>query len=97
MMDKSVKTWRVFLFGMCCILIGVYLRRTLTYFQIIKGNLLSNSIVLFAVVWFAACIWRLYRLNQTDPESKTAFSRDRWCIAETALIFILAMGLKLFR
>ena len=44
MTNKSVKTWRVFLFGLGCILAGIYLRIALTYFRVIRGNLLSNSI-----------------------------------------------------
>ena len=28
-MSKLVKTWRVFLFGMCCILVSLYLKRIL--------------------------------------------------------------------
>lgn len=64
MTNKSVKTWRVFLFGLGCILAGIYLRRALTYFRVIRGNLLSNSIVLVAVIWFVAGIVRLYRLHR---------------------------------
>ena len=60
-MSKLVKTWRVFLFGLGCILAGIYLRIALTYFRVIRGNLLSNSIVLVAVIWFVAGIVRLYR------------------------------------
>ena len=64
MTNKSVKTWRVFLFGLGCILAGIYLRIALTYFRVIRGNLLSNSIVLVAVIWFVAGIVRLYRLHR---------------------------------
>ena len=32
-MSKLVKTWRVFLFGLGCILAGIYLRIALTYFR----------------------------------------------------------------
>lgn len=94
-MSKSVKTWRVFLFGLCCILAGVYLRRALTYFRVIRGNFLSNGIVLVAVIWFVEGIVRLYRLKRLYPEAKTAVSKDKWCIAEAVIIFILAVGLKL--
>ena len=60
MTNKSVKTWRVFLFGLGCILAGIYLRIALTYFRVIRGNLLSNSIVLVAVIWFVAGIYTVY-------------------------------------
>ena len=95
MTNKSVKTWRVFLFGLGCILAGIYLRRALTYFRVIRGNLLSNSIVLVAVIWFVAGIVRLYRLHRLYPETKTAVYKDKWCIIEAVIIFILAAGLTL--
>ena len=90
MTNKSVKTWRVFLFGLGCILAGIYLRIALTYFRVIRGNLLSNSIVLVAVIWFVAGIVRLYRLHRLYPVYK-----DKWCIIEAVIIFILAAGLTL--
>ena len=93
MMDKSIKTWRVFLFGMCCILVSLYIKRILLSLEIIKGNFLSNSIVGFALVWFIGGIFRLYHLNRIYPEAKTALSKDKWCIAESILIFVLAVGL----
>lgn len=95
MTNKSVKTWRVFLFGLGCILAGIYLRRALTYFRVIRGNLLSNSIVLVAVIWFVAGIVRLYRLHRLYPETKTAVYKDKWCIIEAVIIFILVAGLTL--
>ena len=95
MMDRSVKTWRVFLFGMCCILLSLHLKRILLSLEMIKGNFLSNSIVGFAVVWFIADTFRLYHLNRIYPETKTVLSKDKWCIAESILIFILAIGLKI--
>ena len=94
-MDKSIKTWRVFLFGMCCILVSLYIKKILLSLEIIKGDFLSNSIVGVAVIWFIAGIFRLYHLKRTYPELKTALSKDKWCIAESILIFILAVGLTL--
>ena len=94
-MDKSIKTWRVFLFGMCCILVSLYIKKILLSLEIIKGDFLSNSIVGVAVIWFIAGIFRLYHLKQTYPELKTVLSKDKWCIAESILIFILAVGLTL--
>ena len=94
-MDKSIKTWRVFLFGMCCILVSLYIKKILLSLEIIKGDFLSNSIVGVAVIWFIAGIFRLYHLKRTYPELKTVLSKDKWCIAESILIFILAVGLTL--
>ena len=94
-MSKLVKTWRVFLFGLGCILAGIYLRIALTYFRVIRGNLLSNSIVLIAVIWFIAGIFRLYHLNKIYPGNKNVCSKDKWCRIETGIIFILAAGLSL--
>ena len=94
-MDKSIKTWRVFLFGMCCILVSLYIKKILLSLEIIKGDFLSNSIVGVAVIWFIAGIFRLYNLKRTYPELKTVLSKDIWCIAESILIFILAVGLTL--
>ena len=94
-MDKSIKTWRVFLFGMCCILVSLYIKKILLSLEIIKGDFLSNSIVGVAVIWFIAGIFRLYHLKRTYPELKTALSKDKWCIAESILIFILTVGLTL--
>ena len=94
-MDKSIKTWGVFLFGMCCILVSLYIKKILLSLEIIKGDFLSNSIVGVAVIWFIAGIFRLYHLKRTYPELKTALSKDKWCIAESILIFILAVGLTL--
>ncbi len=95
MMDKSVKTWRVFLFGMCCILLSLYLKRILFSLEIIKGNFLSNSIVGVAVIWFIGFVFRLHHLNKTYPGNKTAYSKDKWCMIEIGIIFILAAGLTL--
>lgn len=94
-MDKSIKTWRVFLFGMCCILVSLYIKKILLSLEIIKGDFLSNSIVGVAVIWFIAGIFRLYHLKRTYPELKIVLSKDKWCIAESILIFILAVGLTL--
>lgn len=92
-MNKTVKTWRIFLLGMCCILACLYLKRILCSFEIIKGDFLSDRIVLLAVIWFIAGIFRLYKLNQIYPKDKTVFSKDKWCIAEAVIVFILAIGL----
>lgn len=92
-MNKTVKTWRIFLLGMCCILACLYLKRFLCSFEIIKGDFLSDRIVLLAVIWFIAGIFRLYKLNQIYPKDKTVFSKDKWCIAEAVIVFILAIGL----
>jgi len=35
--------------------------------------------------------WRI--LNQIYPKDKTVFSKDKWCIAEAVIVFILAIGL----
>ena len=94
-MNKTVKTWRVFLFGMCCILVSLYLKRVLLSFQIIKGDFLSNGIVLLAAIWFVGGIFRLYHLNKIYPGNKTVYSKDKWCRIETGIIFILAAGLTL--
>ena len=94
-MSKLVKTWRVFLFGMCCILVSLYLKRILLSFEIIKGDFLSNCIVLIAVIWFIAGIFRLYHLNKIYPGNKNVCSKDKWCRIETGIIFILAAGLTL--
>lgn len=94
-MDKSIKIWRVFLFGMCCILVSLYIKKILLSLEIIKGDFLSNSIVGVAVIWFIAGIFRLYHLKRTYPELKTVLSKDKWCIAASILIFILAVGLTL--
>ena len=94
-MSKLVKTWRVFLFGMCCILVSLYLKRILLSFEIIKGDFLSNCIVLIAVIWFIAGIFRLYHLNKIYPGNKNVCSKDKWCRIETGIIFILATGLSL--
>ena len=37
-MDKSIKTWRVFLFGMCRILVSLYIKKILLSLEIIKGD-----------------------------------------------------------
>ena len=56
-MNKTVKTWRIFLLGMCCILACLYLKRNLCSFEIIKDDFLSDRIVLLAVIWFIAGIF----------------------------------------
>ena len=86
-MSKLVKTWRVFL--------SLYLKRILLSFEIIKGDFLSNCIVLIAVIWFIAGIFRLYHLNKIYPGNKNVCSKDKWCRIETGIIFILAAGLSL--
>ena len=94
-MSKLVKTCRLFLFGMCCILMSLYLKRILLSFEIIKGNFLSNCIVLIAVIWFVAGVFRLHHLNKIYPGNKNVCSKDKWCMIETGIIFILAAGLSL--
>lgn len=56
-MNKTVKTWRIFLLGMCYILACLYLKRILCSFEIIKDDFLSDRIVLLAVIWFIAGIF----------------------------------------
>lgn len=97
MINSSVKTWRIFLFGICCIFLSIYLKETLIYFQVINEISLLKSIILFSVIWFMIGFFRLYHLNQLYPESKTAFIKDKWCIIEYIFIFILAIGLTIIR
>ena len=60
-MNKTVKTWRIFLLGMCCILACLYLKRILCSFEIIKGDFLSDRIV---------CIFR--KNCASVPEERSA-------------------------
>lgn len=94
-MRDLVKTWRFFLFGMCGSLLSLYLKKILVFFQMTKGVFLTNGIVVFSVIWFIGGIFRLHHLNQLYPELKNAFYKDKLCLVECGVIFILAMGLKI--
>lgn len=95
MVDSTTKTWRAFLFGICCGFLAMYIERALIHLQLIRGALLSDCIAVFLAVWSIFSFARIYYLDKRYPEHKNNYQEDKYCMIGFFSFFTLAIWLQI--
>lgn len=96
MMNHALKMERVFIFGICCSILGLDIGKILIHFQVIKGDILLSGLILFTLIWFIYFLIRAYRFSKRCPGYQYRFLKDKYCVTGYLLAVIFASFLKMF-